>query len=148
MLTNEELGELYNKLYPYTQIDNIAKAQHITNIHKHLWPQIATQNSSNSLLQPIEAANSTPVDEQLYPANEMLSETKTAHPEEISESESILEIENSEKAEVIEQIDTTDKTDSEEVTVNIVQLMKCPWCNSNLVLRTATRGEHAGNQFY
>ena len=26
--------------------------------------------------------------------------------------------------------------------------IKCPWCNGNLVIRTATRGANAGNQFY
>ena len=38
LLSAEELSDIYNKLYPCTQIDESTKVQHITNIHKKITP--------------------------------------------------------------------------------------------------------------
>ena len=32
VITNEEINDIYNKLLPYTQVDNQTKMEHITNI--------------------------------------------------------------------------------------------------------------------
>lgn len=36
LLSDEEINEFYNKLYPYTQVDAVTKSQHIANIHNSL----------------------------------------------------------------------------------------------------------------
>ena len=39
LLTDNDITVIYNKLYPYTQVDEITKTQHIANIHNKLNPQ-------------------------------------------------------------------------------------------------------------
>jgi len=39
ILTNQDISEIYNKLYPYTQVDEFTKSQHSVNIHNKLNPQ-------------------------------------------------------------------------------------------------------------
>jgi len=79
VLNNEQISEIYNILYPYTQVSDVIREQHIQNIGKKH-----------------ERAEDQP----------------------------------SEKGFVKEQE------------------KRCPRCNSVLVLRTATKGANAGNQFY
>lgn len=121
LLTDNDITEIYTKLYPYTQVDEIAKIQHIANIHNNLNPQ------------PIRQINETPV--------QVISQTK-------SET-------NLENADVVvtDTITTTEKTTIKNIepieTATIEQqILKCPKCNSDLILRTATRGANAGKQFY
>ena len=71
ILSEENITKLYNKLYPFTQVDEIAKAEHVVNIHNNI--------------------------------NRKTIEKKP---------------------------------------------LKCPRCNGELILRTATKGINAGNQFY
>lgn len=56
-LTDNDITEIYNKLYPYTQIDEFAKMQHVANIHNKLNPQ------------PIQQVAETPV--------QVISQTET-----------------------------------------------------------------------
>lgn len=78
-LSNEQIAEIYAKLYPYTQVSDVKKEQHIQNIQKKQAPA------------------------EIQPTEESFA----------SEQEK-----------------------------------RCPRCNSLLVLRTATKGTNAGNQFY
>lgn len=79
-LNNEQISEIYDKLYPYTQVSNATKEQHIENIEKKQEPT------------GVQA--------------------------------------------VVEDRSATE------------QEKRCPRCNNVLVLRTATKGTNAGNQFY
>ncbi len=91
-LSSLEITELYNLLYPYTQIDELEKAKHISDIQNRLHP------NSVQPAQPVVSNDTTPSDQP----------TSTA-----------------------------------ESTAQ-----KCPKCNAPLVLRTATKGQNAGMQFY
>ena len=54
LLTVEQINELYDRLYPYTQIDAITKAQHISNIHNNLQPQqTVTQPTQDIQTEPV-----------------------------------------------------------------------------------------------
>lgn len=75
ILTDSQVEDIYNKLYPYTKVNEIVKAQHVSNI---------INNTNNVKTDFLNTGNS------LY----------------------------------------------------------CPDCGSKLVLRTAKRGTHAGEQFY
>lgn len=117
LLTDNDVTEIYNKLYPYTQVDEIAKMQHITNIHNNLHPQ------------SVQQVDKTPT--QVIPQNQI---------------ETIIEQQDA----VV--IDTTNETPVEIIKPEIIddeqQVLKCPKCNGDLILRTATRGANKGKQFY
>lgn len=119
LLTDNDITEIYNKLYPYTQVDEIAKMQHIVNVNNNLHTQavqaidetsvqIAPQNKTETVMEQLNAATS-----------DTISETPVV-----------------ETAEPI-------KADNTEQ-----QVLKCPKCNGDLILRTATRGANAGKHFY
>lgn len=122
LLTDNDVTEIYNQLYSYTQVDEIAKMQHIANIHNNLNPQ-PTQLVSEASAQVI-SQNQT--------------ETVTWQTDTIAIDTTI----TAEETQLIETTEpvTTDTTEQ--------QALKCPKCNGDLILRTATRGANAGNQFY
>lgn len=122
LLTDNDITEIYNKLYPYTQVDEIAKMQHVVNIHNNLNPQ-PIQQVEETLAQTISQTEPETIIEQ---PDAIVTKIITATEEKTS-------IEN------IEPI-TTDTTEQ--------QVLKCPKCNGDLILRTATRGANAGKQFY
>lgn len=117
LLTDNDVTEIYNELYPYTQVDEIAKMQHITNIQNNLHPQ------------SVQQVDETPT--QVIPQNQ---------------TETIIEQQDA----VV--IDTTNETPVEIIKPEIIdteqQVLKCPKCNGDLILRTATRGANTGKQFY
>jgi hypothetical protein len=120
ILSESNITELYNKLYPFTQIDEIAKAQHIANIRNNLNEQPIQQITPEYALTGV-AASQTEVDSVGI--------------------ETVVEDLQSPVVESTEQIPV-------EVKPIEKQIPKCPRCNGNLVLRTATRGANAGGQFY
>lgn len=122
LLTNNDITEIYNKLYPYTQVEEFAKMQHVANIHNKLNPQ------------PIQQVDKTPVQVISQPGTESIVEgADTVVTNTITTTEEKTIIENIESI----TIDSTEK-----------QVLKCPKCNGDLILRTATRGANAGKQFY
>ncbi len=123
LLSESDITNLYNKLYPYTQVDATAKAQHIANIHSNL----------NS--QPIKQTN-PPVAPEISTAEQAQTESIVSTHTEAVETE----------------MDIADGTIPERQPVepenNPLQTLRCPKCNGNLILRTATRGTNTGKQFY
>lgn len=133
LLSESDITNLYNKLYPYTQVDAIAKAQHIANIHNSLNHQSVQQSASfvvsavqEKNIQSSEAEQSQT--DKVLPAQGDMDEQKT----------------DTNEVETIEMLQPqfVMLSDREE------KIIKCPKCNGDLVLRTATRGSHIGNQFY
>ena len=122
LLTDNDITEIYNKLYPYTQVDEFAKMQHVANIHNNL------------NRQPIQQAAEAPV--------QVISQTETETVIEQPDTVVTNTITATEEKTFIENIEsiTTDATEQ--------QVLKCPKCNGDLILRTATRGANVGKQFY
>lgn len=98
------VAEIYSKLYPFTQVDETVKKEHIANIHNNLHPVTVPQE------KPVEMVDDTQ------------NAVETQEPIEAAVEGASVETEQ--------------------------QIKKCPRCNSDLVLRTATRGANAGNRFY
>ena len=122
LLTDNDITEIYNKLYPYTQVNEIAKMQHVANIHNNLNPQ------------PIQQVKETPTP--------VISQTE---PETVIEQPAAVVTETittTEEKTITENIEPTTADTTEQ------QILKCPKCNGDLILRTATRGANAGQQFY
>ncbi len=95
--TQKEIDSLYSTLYPYTQVSESVKAQHILHIEESLHSQADVADAA-------------------YPRYENNVSSGPADPD----------------APVAET----------------APVRKCPRCNGDLVLRTATRGKNAGQQFY
>ncbi len=126
-LTEEDIEYIYDKLYPYTQVDEDIREQHIENIYNNLNQQ--TENETATPVAPI--AEPKPITDQVI---------------EKFEDESVVQI----KSETVE-IKNYCKNATTETTMQKSQepqILKCPRCNGKLVLRTATKGAHAGNKFY
>lgn len=128
VLNVDAISELYNKLYKYTQIDENEKTQHIANIQANLNTTYATPKEPTEITWESEA-----IQHELAEKSDIL-QVVTEHqecstPQKAEHSHSV-EIENS-------------KGIPHEVQVN-----KCPQCNGNLVIRTASRGKNVGKQFY
>lgn len=131
-LTEEDIARIYTKLYPYTQVSDEVKAQHIENIQNKLEkkPDRGTAKSGHS--SGLEN-----------------KEQQIAEP-----SVSIQEANVSEEAEEVQEVKgesqtpETDLVKPMEADTPKPQTEKCPKCGGNLVLRTASRGANAGNQFW
>ena len=121
-LTENNIAEIYGKLYPYTQVDDTEKEQHIANLQNN---QYDTTIQHINPIVPTPVVQSTETKEPITPAKTVSTDTVIVDSEEYA-------IDN--KASII--VETPQKP------------YKCPWCNGNLVLRTATRGANAGNKFY
>ncbi|MBR3692099.1 MAG: topoisomerase DNA-binding C4 zinc finger domain-containing protein [Clostridia bacterium] len=131
ILSESNITELYNKLYPFTQVDEFAKAQHITNIRNNLNEQPIRQTApkyapSGITTLQTEATNVTTV---------IQAEVNSVGVETVVKDLQSPVVESTEKVPV-------------EGKPMEKQISKCPRCNGNLVLRTATRGANAGDQFY
>jgi len=131
ILSESDITELYNKLFPFTQIDESVKAQHIANIH----------NSLNG--QPVR--DTTP--EYTAPVVTNLEAEVTTDTTAINTAVNSLGAET-----VAENVQTPSTELTEQILVEVKpikkQIPKCPRCNGNLVLRTATKGANVGNHFY
>ena len=125
VLNDYEIVELYDKLYPYSQVDVSIKIKHIDKIQDGIYsPTVSHQIRSNEYtetVQPVEIANT-----------------------ELSAMDSISNAKIESKVEMEAQpVDL-----STQYSSHILKNPKCPKCGSDLVLRTATRGANIGKQFY
>lgn len=122
LLSENDITNIYNKLYPCTQVDEATKEQHIADIQSKMDSQSAKESQTPS--------SSSSQNESL----EQSSDGNTVQAEDIQTNDDASITANK------EPIQTESNTDN--------QPRKCPKCNADLVLRTATRGANAGNQFY
>lgn len=124
LLNENEVTDLYNKLYPYTQVSEKIKKEHIENIKKHTEKEkISSELETTQTVNTASNAVSLPEKSQQCVEN---SEDDISQPNnETDQSDKI----------------TTDLTANENVA------LKCPKCNGDLVLRTAKKGVNAGKQF-
>lgn len=120
IMTDEDVENLFAKLYPYTQVSEEEKAQHIANIQN----KFAEKPMTGSKSKIDEASLSEPVLSTAEPAKSSIEQYDIA----------------SDLTKM--QPDNTVSADS-TVKANI-----CPKCGGELVLRTATKGVNAGNQFW
>ena len=122
VLTESQVEEIYNKLYPYTQVDFTIKQQHIENIHNHLNPKAVDipQVTNEELNEESEEQDNITSQEDELDNTNVIEESTIDLSE---ESEQPIE----------------DKKEEE---------MFCPLCGGKLVLRKAKHGSHVGEEFY
>lgn len=130
-LSEDDIKELYAKLYPYTQVTAETKSQHIANICNTYKSQTGVQ-VEHQACTPIEAT--------------VQSETHSYEAENVSDDlTASTETESVSQENILCNEDKHTHSDSSNEESNP---LKCPYCGGHLVLRTATRGKNAGNQFY
>lgn len=130
IITDVDIANLYKQLYPYTQVSEAEKAQHIVNIQNKLTEkQISVSNEIKTKVKnEVEETNlldptlSTPVSD----------ETNVVQKDVVSEPQKI-------------QLDN-DKPLYSNMDVSPTNM--CPRCGGKLVLRIAAKGANAGNQFW
>lgn len=122
ILTENDITNFYNKLYPYTQVSNEEKAQHIINIQNKLTMKRA--------IVPNETA--TDVKNKVEKTDDMEPDRPASVANEANEMQKI-------------ELDDANPVES---NVDISLNNTCPRCGGNLVLKTATRGANAGKQFW
>lgn len=125
-LTEAEINDIFEKLYPYSQVDAATKEKHIADIKNNLNPK--------KVVKPTEMS----VEIAIENLEEKVEETVTG--------ESVVEETNTTEV-CSENTPVTDEILPEEVQKQEEKLV-CPRCGGELVLRTATRGANAGKQFY
>lgn len=128
ILSKEAILDLYNRLYPYTQVDTNTKELHIASIHAALNPYPIEQPASQTA--PCQVHTELPI------SKTSLSEDNTSIMGDVTEGK-------------VAHVDSKTPDPIPSIPeVNESQTRRCPRCNGELVLRTATKGVYAGNQFY
>lgn len=131
ILAKEDVTDLYNKLYPYTQSSEYVKKQHIANIQSHLSEKSSVVEKVN-FAQQKESEESRMIEKNISEPSVKVS----------------MEVEKVQKE--TDEISSSSENAAESVEIDMKESQgyKCPRCGGNLVLRTASRGVNAGNQFW
>lgn len=131
LLSGESISDIYDMLYPFTQVDERTKTQHIENINNKV-KGIQSQQTKPQVATPVVAV-----------VNNAETNPAAVAPE-AKETVGEITVDEEPKAETVE----TPETESAETTLSEQQTLLCPRCKGKLVLRTATKGDNAGKQFY
>lgn len=132
-LTEADINDIFDKLYPYSQVDVATKEKHIANIKNTL----NTKKIVSSTETPVEVVTDHSSEKEIVQEEKVEETIKDERAvEEINTTEA-----GSEKNPVADEIFPETEEKLEEKFV-------CPRCGGELVLRTATRGVNVGNQFY
>lgn len=121
LLTDSDITDIYNRLYPYTQVGEAVKTQHVTNIHNSLNPPP---------IQPV-------IDIPVQVTQQSQPEMNTEQPDMTAADIPI----------AADEVSAAAAAEPEAAAAG-QQELKCPKCNGDLILRTAARGENSGKQFY
>ena len=158
-LREAQMDEIYRRLYPLTQVDEQAKAQHIANIHNSM---ISGYSPRVQRCRPVSVAQSverktTHIEEQkqqIIPAEPQIVPTEPeivpTEPEIVPTEPEIVPAEPQivpAEPEIVPAEPEIVPAEPEIVPAE-PQTSNCPWCGGRLILRTATRGTNTGNRFY
>jgi hypothetical protein len=128
-LTELDVSEIYDELYPYTQVDENTKKQHIANIQENMEGR---SSQEFSLISTIPTVSKNELTENIEINKTEISTIDTADSSQTIEDSAI----------------ESAKTHNNNTVEPMSPKPKCPICNGNLILRTATRGANIGRQFY
>ena len=123
-LSTDQTNEIYSKLYPYTQVDDVVKQKHIDNINNIRENHIHTISiqDSDDIINNDETINE--VEEIITDVNRIKQDKQ-----------------NSDINNTVVEIKNNNQTKTSESLI-------CPECGGKLLLRTAKYGEHTGENFY
>lgn len=133
-LSKGDIANLYDKLYPYTQVDEFTKVKHIANIHAN------QEHRSGWQTAPLADISCEETSEEGESETVDIEDTTPMQPEETKTAP------ETQSAEV--QAPNPVKSEPDKLMNDEPPILKCPKCGGNLILRTATRGANKGKQFY
>lgn len=139
-LTDANISAIYNKLFAYSQVSDDVKRKHIASIKAEQHPHIASSVEET--------------DYEFETSAEWDNILSNASAEVVHQDASVKDIEAEVNANESAQPNLEENTHLDiamEGTGSPVctpDSLRCPWCGSRLVLRTAKRGNRAGRQFY
>ena len=134
-LTEQTMMEIYEKLYPLTQVSDEVKEEHVKNIVKVYAEESVEEMKEETLVEAEDAAVET-------------KEETAVEDEHINIEETVIPRSAKENAQCTESTGVLDENESTVEKETAQESVKCPRCGGNLVLRVANRGKNAGNQFY
>ncbi len=171
-LSMEEVNELYNKLYPFTQVSEEQKIQHIQNINlnygksqdkdktsktntykvKDTTSDKITLNSKsltpNRINPQLEGTTAVHIKSKVPISKDKISLTSTSQVKKSTLDYNVPEAEGT----TINNSTVKSKALNVEVATasisNDAETQICPKCGAKLVLRTAKKGANEGKQFY
>ncbi len=123
-LSTDQINEIYSKLYPYTQVDDVVKQKHINNIN----------NIRENHIHTISIQDSDDIinnDETINEVEKIITDVNRIKQDE----------QNSDINNTVVEIKNNNQTKTSESLI-------CPECGGELLLRTAKYGEHTGENFY
>lgn len=138
ILSEKEIINLYEKLYPFTQVSDAQKTQHIANIQNKLETKssvsVSNDNEPTSEIKDVSGEN----------VMEEVRDLSAKQPEEVNNvvfqkgvvnETSAVELDNDKPQDYSDEVKTA--------PINI-----CPKCGGKLILKTAAKGANKGNQFW
>ncbi len=151
-LTENDINKIYSILYPFSQTDDQIKKKHIDDINNDIKAKlISTDENQNISSEETNINNNTEstnlsdfndTNKTNDDRNDMANDNTPSAIPTVTPNASI----SNDPSNIVETEREVAKpiNDNKENT----PILKCPKCNGNLVLRTATKGNNAGNQFY
>ena len=130
ILTEEDIMSIYDRLYPFTQISDDLKMQHIANIQKKLMEEPADVPDEAGIVLKKESEKPYVTEDVL--AEPSLDVSGEADGKQVESNKT--QFDESEMVKLLESKET--------------QEFVCPKCGGKLILRTAKRGENVGKQFW
>ena len=126
MVSENNIEEIYSKLYPLTQVDANIKMQHIEDILYHQMPQTVPFAPQSVSMTGVSSEE-----------NQISSTVSCEHQEDHADPSPVINSFGANR-----ELQKTDYVSAEtKATI-------CPKCGGILVQRTATRGANVGRQFY
>ena len=153
-LSSADIVTLHDKLYPYTQLDVTIKEKHIADINNKLSPSTPqpTISASETFAESTDMLSNKAQDTSatIPTEPETVTQKNNAESENIYDagSENVPGDSSDTNAANPSNIILSTESPSKASTIPQTEQLKCPRCGGNLVVRTATRGTNAGNQFY
>ena len=118
-----QVEEVYNTLYPHSQIDETIKQKHIEDINNNL------NGNNNAEIQASIAEDELINKEEVNEINNNIVENAE------------LSIDNESSIDIVNEELTNIEPKEDETLI-------CPSCGAKLILRKARRGNHVGEEFY
>lgn len=128
-LSNETIDELFDELYPLSQVDAAQKQKHIDQIQEK-FVQSTAENNDKTNENAVPATDIAPkLDAESVLTNNDSGVNDTSASNKMSESNNV-------------------PVGNEQPLINEADAMICPKCGGKLVKRISRRGEHTGSKFW
>lgn len=128
-IEQSQVEEIFNVLYPYSQVSEEVKEKHISDIVK-------------------DHETEQKPEEEIKKENEQKTAIKETEEKEETINTAEQQVEAEQEEEKQEELPEENAFGENKEKIGAEEELKCPLCGETLVLRKAKRGENVGKQFY